>query len=381
MDPNTVIVVLAAHLICSGGLLHLIGRRMPPRCGLGAWAAGLTLFGGAYLVRLLIGPGPAAPVAMVIDGAMIGAALLFIAGLHQFVGAVPFRPRRAALVLAAFAVAEGLAIARWGAAGRHVALDLGLGLLYAWLAWSTARVPSTGEPALRLPLRVLTALMGGLALLTLLRPLQVAFVGTGSLTRGLVSQVYYGYASLAAVLLAMGLLWMVFARLNGQLADLATRDALTRVLNRTGLDDALRRHFGNRQALPLVLLAVAVAHFKRVNDAHGHAAGDEMLRAIADTLLANVRPNDLVARIGGEEFLVCCPAPERALAVALAERLRVAVEARAVAVGGATLRCTASVGVSGLCATRAEVERATAEADRALYGAKAAGRNRVMAAA
>lgn len=381
MDPNTVIVVLAAHLISSGGLLHLIGRRMPPRCGLEAWAAGLALFGGAYLVRLAIGPGPMAPVAMLIDGAMIGAALLFIAGLHQFVGAAPFPPRRAALVLAVFAGAEAFAIARWGAAGRHVVLNLGLGLLYAWLAWSTARVPLAGEPALRLPLRVLTVLMGALALLTLLRPLQVAFVGPDALTRGLMSQIYYGYASLAAVLLAMGLLWMVFARLNGQLADLATRDALTRVLNRTGLDDALRRHFGDRQALPLVLLAVDVDRFKAINDSHGHATGDRVLRAVADTLARHVRPYDLVARVGGEEFLVCCPAAERDIALALAERLRAAVAAQTTAAGEAALRCTVSIGVAWPCTSLAGVDDAAAEADRALYRAKEAGRDRVMAAA
>ncbi len=225
----------------------------------------------------------------------------------------------------------------------------------------------------------MTALMAVHALLTLARGLHIGANGLGAAYGGLFPQVFYGYSTLAAVLLAMGLLWMLFTRLTSQLADLATRDALTCVLNRAGLDDALKRHFGNRAAPALLLLAVDVDHFKAINDRHGHAAGDEVLRTVAGTLAAHVRPNDIVARTGGEEFLVCCPGIDRATAVGLAERLRIAVAARTVALAGGPLRCTVSIGVSDPCATRDDVERAAGEADRALYAAKAAGRNRVAA--
>ncbi len=381
MDPNSVIVVLAAHLIFTGGLLHLIGRRMPPRCGMQSWSIGLAMFGCAYIARITMGFGVPLPLALFNDALMLGAGMFFVIGLREFVGHAPLDLRLVLVALALFVVVDAVATVTVGPVGRHATLNIGLGIVYAWLGWSSAAARREAGPDLGVPLRLLAVMMALLSALTLARGVYIAGAGEGVAYRGTYAQVYYGYASLAAVLLAMTLLWMVFVRLNGQLAELATRDALTKVLNRTGLDDALRRHFGDRQALPLVLLAVDVDHFKRVNDRHGHAAGDEVLRAIAETLLANVRPNDLVARTGGEEFLVCCPAREPGVAVALAERLRVAVAVRAVAVGGETLRCTASVGVSGLCATRADVDRATAEADRALYRAKEAGRNRVMAAA
>jgi diguanylate cyclase (GGDEF)-like protein len=197
--------------------------------------------------------------------------------------------------------------------------------------------------------------------------------------RGLAAQVYYAYASLAVVLLGMNLLWMVFLRLNGQLLELATRDALTLLLNRNGLNDVLARHFSARGATPIVFISVDVDHFKRVNDEFGHAAGDLMLRSVADALARRVRGNDFVARVGGEEFLVGCVGGDKALAVALGERLRAEVAALRIArpAGRAELSCTVSIGVSAVFDSLADRDRATHEADLALYAAKSAGRNRV----
>ncbi len=381
MDPATVVIVVAAHLIGTGGLLLLVRRQMPPRCGLGPWATGLVLFGSAYMVRLAIGLSALSVLALVADLTMMFAAQLFIAGLRQFIGAPPMDKRPVAALLVVFAGVEALAMLQFGPVGRHVTLNVGLGTLYIWLgasAWSACRQVG---PHLQRPLWMVTGLMAMQSLLTLARGLHIGGAGLGAAYGGLFAQVYYGYTALAAVMLAMGLLWMLFSRLTSQLADLATHDALTRVLNRAGLEEALKRHFGNRQALPLVVLAVDVDRFKAINDRHGHAGGDEVLRMVADTLAANVRPNDVVARTGGEEFLVCCPGIDRATALGLAERLRIAIAVRAVPLPGGPLRCTASIGVSAPCATRADVDRATGEADRALYAAKAAGRNRVAAAA
>lgn len=381
MDPNTVIVVLAAHLIFTGGLLHLIGRRMPPRCGLHPWSIGLVLFGCAYIARITLGFAVPLPVALLTDATMLGAGMFFVVGLREFVGRQALDLRVTLSALALFVVVDGLAITTVGAVGRHATLNLGLGLVYAWLAWSSASTRRTADRLLGTPLLMLATMMGLLSALTIARGLYIANAGVGVAYQGRFAQGYYGYASLSAVLLAMTLLWMVFVRLNGQLAELATRDALTKVLNRAGLDDALRRHFGSRQALPLVLLAVDVDRFKAINDGHGHAAGDRVLRTVADTLARHVRPNDLVARVGGEEFLVCCPAAEREVALALAERLRATVAAQTTPAGTVGLRCTVSIGVAWPCMSLASVADAAAEADRALYRAKEAGRDRVMAAA
>ncbi|MCZ2103512.1 MAG: GGDEF domain-containing protein, partial [Burkholderiales bacterium] len=130
---------------------------------------------------------------------------------------------------------------------------------------------------------------------------------------------------------------------------------------------------------PAQLLIVDIDHFKRINDTHGHAAGDAVLCQVADRLRAAVRQGDLVCRMGGEEFVVICLDTEDAGATRLAERLRAAVESMAVPVGGRqeTIRCTVTIGVSQTFAGGEALDRALQQADAALYRGKAAGRNRV----
>ena len=91
MDPNTVIIMLATHLICSGGLYYLIGRGMPPRSGLRLWSAGGVVFGSAYIVRMAAGRDVAAPGMLAADAAMVLAACFFHAGLRQFLGRASWR--------------------------------------------------------------------------------------------------------------------------------------------------------------------------------------------------------------------------------------------------------------------------------------------------
>lgn len=382
MDPNTVIIVLALHLGCMGGLFLLIGRRMPPRSGLRAFGVGAIVFSVAYALRLAAGLLAAAPLSALLDAAMVLAAMLFVCGLRQFVGRREPGRRAMAAVLLLYVLLHAAAVSAHGAQGRHVLLNTTLGLVYVLMAVAAQReVPQQG-PALRMPLRVLVALMGLLGLLTLARGAVIAVAGTGFLYQGLAAQVYYAYASLAAVLLAPNLLWMVFVRLNGQLADLATHDALTRLLNRHGLDDVLRRHFGDRASVPVTLLQVDIDQFKRINDSHGHSAGDAVLRTVASVLQDRVRAGDFVARTGGEEFLVGCVGGSSTLAQDLAERLRSAIaQAETVLPDGRTrLRCTVSVGVSRPFVDLQAWEHAAREADKALYAAKQAGRDRVAVA-
>ena len=380
MDPTTVILILAIHLTCSGGLYYLIGRRMPARSGLGLWSAGAVLFGLAYFVRLAVGLGSVLSVTWLLDPAMVLATLFFISGLRQFVGQRALGWRVLATLVALYALTHLLVVSAWGLQGRFVLLNVSLGFLYAGLmASGVAALRDEGE-ALRLPLAVLAVLMGVLSLLTVARGVTIGIEGTATMYRGLQAQIYYGYASLAVVLLALNLLWMVFVRLNGQLGELAARDALTRVLNRNGLDDVLARHFAARDAEPVTLLQVDVDHFKQINDGHGHATGDAVLRAVAASLTGRVRGSDFVARVGGEEFLVGCVGSDPAVSMGLAERLRAGVRELEVvsAEGRGNVHCTVSVGVSRHFGALAEWQQAWREADQALYAAKSAGRDCVV---
>ena len=108
------------------------------------------------------------------------------------------------------------------------------------------------------------------------------------------------------------------------LVDLTSRDALTGVANRRSFELALAREIDRvaRSGEPALLLVLDIDHFKRVNDTHGHAAGDLIIKAVAQALLDCVRPMDLVARIGGEEFAVVLPNCATAFGETVAERKR-----------------------------------------------------------
>jgi diguanylate cyclase (GGDEF)-like protein len=381
MDPTTVVIVLAMHLGSTGVLFLLIGRRMAPHSGMRAFGWGGILFGSAFGLRLLARQTTTTGAAgAAFDLAMLLSALLFLAGLRRFLG-LPVVRRRAWIVAALiYLLLYAVAVGVWGLQGRFVLLNLSLVPAYAGLGLQALLAMRQQDAALRAPLGLLGGMACCLALLTLVRALTVALKGTDMLFQGTATQVYYTFASASAVLLALTLLWLIFVRLNGQLAELATHDALTRLLNRHGLAEVLQRHFGNRGAAPVVLLQVDVDHFKRVNDGHGHAVGDAVLRRVAAALQAHVRAGDFVARTGGEEFLVGCIDGGPESARELGERLRRAVAETRTPLpdGRGTVACTVSVGVSRPFAELPQWERAAREADQALYAAKQAGRDRVV---
>lgn len=168
-----------------------------------------------------------------------------------------------------------------------------------------------------------------------------------------------------------------------QIRQLATHDDLTGLLNRRAMLDRmqLEQHRSLRSGSPLLIAQLDIDHFKAVNDTHGHAAGDLVLQSFADTVRRNVRDTDVLARWGGEEFvLLLCDTPA-ADAVTLMERLRQAVQAMQVPVpqSGGPITVTVSIGLARH--TPADPLAGTLErADRALYAAKAGGRNRVVPA-
>jgi diguanylate cyclase (GGDEF)-like protein len=163
------------------------------------------------------------------------------------------------------------------------------------------------------------------------------------------------------------------------LADLARRDGLTRLPNRRAFDDALAELLARRDRFgdPGSLLMIDIDHFKRINDAHGHAAGDDVLGAVARLMASDVRLLDRVFRIGGEEFAAVLTGADAAAARTTAERLRQAVGAIVVPVKGGTVTPTISVGVA-MTADHPEPSALLAAADAALYRAKQGGRNQVV---
>ena len=165
------------------------------------------------------------------------------------------------------------------------------------------------------------------------------------------------------------------------LVDLSSRDALTGLANRRAFELALGREIDRvaRSGKPALLLVLDIDHFKRVNDAHGHGAGDQVLRAVANALIDSVRPMDLVARIGGEEFAIVLPNCPALFGATVAERVRRRVERMPVMVSpGQEISCTVSIG--GAFApqwVRSTPALWVERADQQLYRSKAQGRNLV----
>lgn len=150
-------------------------------------------------------------------------------------------------------------------------------------------------------------------------------------------------------------------------------DPLTQLFNRRGLDRALNGLTDS--GTPFGVITFDVDHFKQVNDLYGHDAGDRVIVDLAQCLRANARPQDVLCRYGGEEFLVLLPDVDANVAVKVAERLRRSIEAHPFPLVG---QVTISAGVSHCPDTESAPDLAIRQADKALYQAKSAGRNRVI---
>ena len=163
--------------------------------------------------------------------------------------------------------------------------------------------------------------------------------------------------------------------MNALLRQQATLDPLTGLSNRRAFDDVLCEELARteRTGASLALIFVDVDHFKDFNDQFGHISGDQALQQVASVLLAQARPYDQVARYGGEELTLILPNTERAAGMAVAERIRLAIQDFAWPVGPITV--SVGVATANNAVTGASLLK---RADRALYQAKRAGRNCVV---
>lgn len=164
------------------------------------------------------------------------------------------------------------------------------------------------------------------------------------------------------------------------LVKLANTDVLTGLANRRCFFENLAQEFNRsrRYAHRLTVIALDLDHFKQINDRHGHASGDIVLKKVAELFVQAMRSTDVVGRIGGEEFAILMPEAGAIEAAEVAERLRCMVAgAVIVSAGGEPLQVTASMGATCMRAADTNYEEVLERADKALYKAKHEGRNRV----
>ena len=168
-----------------------------------------------------------------------------------------------------------------------------------------------------------------------------------------------------------------------QMSESALRDGLTRAYNKRYFGERLESEiqYALRHTAPLALVFMDIDHFKRINDAHGHQAGDHVLMQLATLVLSALAEDQLLARYGGEEFAIVARGMDRDEALALSERLRAAVEAQPFVYDGVRIPVTVSVGVGSVPGLGvASAGDLVSRADEAMYRAKRGGRNRVVAA-
>jgi diguanylate cyclase (GGDEF)-like protein len=190
----------------------------------------------------------------------------------------------------------------------------------------------------------------------------------------------YAAGGLLPVVSTIGYLLMCTEFNQRELAKAATLDYLTGICNRRAIEDLAARSIASarRHGVPLALMIVDVDHFKRINDEHGHQAGDGALIETVKRIRDSLRSEDLVGRLGGEEFVAVMPSTDGAAALAAAERMRSAFADTLMNIGEASLPITVSIGVAVLDAQDQVYSHLLRRADRAMYAAKTAGRNKVM---
>jgi len=332
-----------------------------------------------------------------IDFLLLGATVLTHVFGAALMSATAESLLRGALILAGFAT---LWASAWIRCDRPVPALLFAAILSPALASFVLYLGLSDRPLLRFGFAAISIAMGCIAsawcLVRYKRPRNVGDIGTvavlafgaagelwvaaGALALGYDQQALIDVYAVIAPLLFVGLGIFVFQSYAldamEELSRRAQTDPLTGLLNRRAFDDCLARALAaaQRYRRPLSVVIADIDHFKDINDAHGHATGDQVLIAFARLLEAQSRAVDSVARIGGEEFAILMPEVDAAGATDGAERLRDAVQRME---GPEGIGITASFGVADLLDARHDATLLLARADEALYLAKAYGRNRV----
>jgi diguanylate cyclase (GGDEF)-like protein len=375
LDPFS--LVLMASMMCGvmSAVLFLVRRSFPAEIhGLGHWGAALAvqvLSTACYSFKGTLPDGFVLPVANLLF--VTGNGLCAI-GLQAFYG----RPQG------------------WRMLGGAVGFAL-VGMVYflfvvpsytARVTWMALPLTVINGTQLWLVLRhgrrhfatyFLGLLIGVNALLVAVRGVMALLVPapTVDLTQpGTLQGIYLVITAMVPILLSVGFLMVATKRLQFTLERRSASDPLTGALNRRGFDAAYARELARLRRRPraLALLAIDLDHFKAVNDAHGHGVGDKVLVRTASLVGAALRESDYLARFGGEEFVVLLPDTDMTLAATVAQRIQAAL--RTACDTGIPV-CTASIGIAAQTDPRQTLDDLLESADRALYRAKANGRDRI----
>jgi diguanylate cyclase (GGDEF)-like protein len=289
----------------------------------------------------------------------------------------------AAIALAGMALPAYYAFVDPSLSARLVVTGFYLGLLNGACAYTLLRHGGG---------RAMLPCVTGFAALGLVLVLRGAYLlatphGNGAMTDSMMAASLFAIP-LTQVCILFGLILMVARRYAERLQQLSMLDPLTGVLNRGAFQTQGQRIVqragqagqAGQAGRPVTVVMVDADHFKLINDTHGHPTGDEVLRRLSRLLTAQLRPADLLARYGDEEFVLVLDDLDRDAAAKVAERLRQLVEQQALTIGSRALNYTISLGLACSDQHGHALDTLVAASDAALYAAKKAGRNRVSTA-
>ncbi|MFG1464669.1 GGDEF domain-containing protein [Xanthobacter sp. DSM 24535] len=380
MDPRLALLIAALLMLSNGGMLGLMFRDLPAnlRPAVISWELGTLLIAAGcatFALDMLI---PYGAVIFVANCTIIMGLTFYLRALRQFYG----RPDRLVLVLPA---ALGTIAIIWFAFVDPNTLTRILLVSAAWVtlmgaSWKTLLAQSGRDNAMSR--KVLTGIFGVIIVFVIFRAVYFTVEGIPEDYSVVDTSSWLNLATpmLATVLPVSGttaFVLMCSERIRRQLERMASTDYLTGLANRRTLMDAGTLLFAAARVRksPFALALIDVDDFKTINDRHGHEIGDLALKHVAESLQANTRDSEMLARLGGEEFVVLLADMNAAQAKAYGERLRQAVLDRPFVAGASHLTITVSIGVAIYRPDDGDFDVLMRRADLALYAAKARGRN------
>ncbi len=378
IDPRTFLLVATLFGMLCALVLWVQARSFPADIeGLRDWALAVVLIGSASGLASMRGVLPDSLAVVAASAMLLGGQLLLITGLLRYNGRRPVWRPTLDIIGAILILIVWLTYGSHSYQGRIFLMALahiGFFSFGAYLSW---RAAPAGFGS-----RFLSAvfLLGVAVAVWRITTLSVGVdVADDIFDRNLVQQAYLGMFSLGVLGLSIGFILLANERLRVELEFMATRDPMTGVFNRRAFFTRAEIEWARsmRSGRPLAAITSDIDFFKKVNDTYGHHIGDLVIKDFAHRSAQMLRLPDILARFGGEEFVILLPDTGMAEAKQVAERIRREIETHR----DKTLPAyTVSLGISiaqGKGGDAADVEALLAEADAALYRAKQGGRNRV----
>ena len=371
------LIVMSGILSLLLAVMLLFLQRSYPRSirGLGLWAAAHAW---AFLSAVLFaGRGflPDFITVVVANLILLTGMVCYHAGVDQFFGRRPAWGRWMALLLLLLPALYWYALVEPSYNARLILVCLAWAGIFLSMAWQIWR---QGPENFSTRFTVVVLLVHITVLLLRFFSAWMPLAEEGLLTPTRVQSLYVGSNAVMLLALGMGMILMAGDRLRLEFEHLASYDPLTNVLTRRVFLDACEQELARcrRHGRSMALLLLDIDHFKTVNDTHGHQTGDRVLVDLVARIAALLRRPDQLARFGGEEFVLLLPETSQEEAITVAERILAHV---------AELReglppITVSIGVATNRPDEDQIDALLARADRALYKAKAEGRNRVEVA-